>query len=204
MIKTCQVELDPITLELAKAFDYEFNGLSTFELPKFIPPKDFKIGLIVGNSGSGKTLLLREHFGIPESPVWERNKSIASHFNSFKEATDKLFSIGLSSVPTLCRPYNVLSNGERHRADIARILGDGMICDEFTSVTDRNVAKSICVALKKYIVKNNLKRVILSTCHFDVLDWIEPDFAFNCSTGDFVVNGYSLSEFPKLGEFFIN
>ena len=75
-----EVVLDNFTKAASLAFDYEFNGISVFEgwnKPEVLD--DFKIGLIVGPSGSGKSLLLKE-FG--ESPIikWNENKAIISHF----------------------------------------------------------------------------------------------------------------------------
>lgn len=201
MLKTCKVELDAITIKLAEAFDFQFDGTSTFEIPEFVPPSDFNIGLIVGNSGSGKSLLLKQHFGITPEPEWNPNKSIASYFNSLEDATEKLFAVGLSSVPSLCRPYFVLSNGEQYRARMARMLGNSMVCDEFTSVVDRSVAKGICVAMRKYITKKNLTNIVLASCHRDIIDYLAPDWIFDTNSNQLNVNGFSLDKFPKLGQF---
>ena len=48
------------------------------------------------------------------------------------------------TVPAWLRPYRVLSNGERFRADLARIVCEApkrVVIDEFTSVVDRQIAK---------------------------------------------------------------
>lgn len=201
MFKTCKVELDPITVKLAESFDYQFTGESRFEIPEFVPPSDFNIGLIVGNSGSGKTSLLERCFKIPEEPVWNPNKSIASHFNNLTEACEKLFATGLSSIPALCRPYHVLSNGEKYRAHVARILDNNVAIDEYSSVVDRNVAKGISVAMSKYIKKKNLKNVVISSCHRDIIEWLEPDWCFDINFDKLDINGFSLEKFPKLGQF---
>jgi hypothetical protein len=56
---------------------------------------------------------------------------------------------------------------------------DGVIfCDEFTSVVNRNCAKSLSFALQRYIRRNNLK-IILASCHFDIIEWLNPDWIFN-------------------------
>ena len=193
--------MDPITKQFAQAFDYEFNGESHFETPKFIPPDDFAIGLIVGNSGSGKSLLLKEHFSEPVDPIWNPNMSVVAHFTSFEDASEKLFATGLSSVPSLCKPFHVLSNGEKYRATVARMIKDGMVCDEFTSVVDRSVAKSISVAISKYITKKNLKNIVFASCHMDIIEWLQPSWVFNTNYNDFSVNGLCLDKFPKLGSF---
>ena len=204
MIKTCKVQLDEITAKLASAFDYDFTGESSFETPKFTPPSDFDIGLIVGNSGSGKTLLLKEHFKISEEPIWNPELSIAAHFSSYDEACEKLFAVGLSSIPTLCRPYHVLSNGEAYRARMARIIGSGACVDEFSSVVDRAVAKCISVAISKYVKKKDLRNIVFCSCHFDIIEWLCPSWVFCTDNNDFVVNKFALDKFPKLGSFEIS
>jgi ABC-type ATPase with predicted acetyltransferase domain len=93
--------------------------------------------------------------------------------------------VGLNSIPSWYKPYAVLSNGERFRADLARKIEDGAVIDEFTSVVDRNVAKAASVALSKYIRKNNIKNVVLSTCHRDILEWLEPDWVIDTDLGEY-------------------
>ena len=49
--------------------------------------------------------------------------------------------------------------------------------DEFTSVVDREIAKISALAISKGIRKSQ-KKFIAVTCHYDVLDWLEPDWVF--------------------------
>jgi predicted acetyltransferase len=81
----------------------------------------------------------------------------------------------------------VLSNGEKMRCDLARaILSDVelFVFDEFTSVVDRQVAQIGSFAMQKAIRKTN-KKFIAVTCHFDVEDWLLPDWVFNTDTMTF-------------------
>ena len=60
------VEMDELTAELIKPFDYSSDGSEKF-YPYQIPydiPKTFNIGVIVGASGTGKSTLLNA-FGQP-------------------------------------------------------------------------------------------------------------------------------------------
>lgn len=186
---TSQTKYDNFIKASEKAFDCKFNGVSSFN-PWLKPtnlPEEFGIGVIVGASGSGKTTLLNE-FGKKIDYKWDNDKAIISHFESPDDGINKLSAVGLNSVPTWYKPYQVLSNGEQFRADLSRSIYDGAIIDEFTSVVDRNVAKAASVALSKYIKKNNIKNVVLATCHEDILDWLEPDWVINTNSGE-VYNG---------------
>ena len=94
-----EIKQDEITDEVSKIFDYEFDGIvhENIEIPIF--PKDFEIGLIVGSSGSGKSTILHESFGYEEKIEWDMSKSVASHFGSFEEASNKFGAVGLNSIP---------------------------------------------------------------------------------------------------------
>lgn len=173
------VVLDPddLTSEAVGPFDYEYDGHTSFvpaEVPSQLPP-DFTLGVIVGSSGSGKSTMLRE-FGLSPSPEWSAARSIAAHFDDAQEARLRFAAVGLNAVPTWGKPYRVLSNGERFRADLARVIQSGAVIDEFTSVVDRNVGISVSRALGRYVRDAGLKRVVLSTCHRDILPWLEPDW----------------------------
>ncbi len=188
------VERDDFITASEKAFDCAFDGTSKFhpwKLPSNLP-KNFKIGVIVGSSGSGKSTLLK-NFGNEEIPVWESNKSIVSHFENPDDAINKLGSVGLNSVPSWYKPYHVLSNGEKFRADLARKIKSNCVIDEFTSVVDRAVAKAASVSLSRYVKNNNLENVVLSTCHHDILEWLEPDWVLNTDTGE-LMDGFFLPD----------
>lgn len=192
------VEMDDLTKALIEPFDYSSEGTETF-YPYLLPedlPKDFGLGVIVGASGTGKSTLLQE-FGTPETFEWKENKSIASHFSSPVEANEKFSAAGLMSVPTWVKPYHVLSNGERFRADLARSLKDGAVIDEFTSVIDRNVAKAASTSMSKYIRRNNIKGVVLATVHRDILEFLEPDWVIDTDKGEWT-SGRWLHR-PQLG-----
>ena len=97
---TSTVEMDELTEDLIRPFDYNSTGTEVFH-PYLVPddlPKDFGIGVIVGASGTGKSTLLKS-FGRPSILIWESKKSIASHFETPEEANEKLSAAGLMSVP---------------------------------------------------------------------------------------------------------
>jgi len=184
-MKTSKVATDDITAEISRVFDYEFDGTTTFEPPEISPldrqveiGPEWKIGVIVGPSGSGKSTLL-ESFGQEESIDWDGSKAICSHFDDAEDAEERLSAVGFNSIPSWMRPYHVLSNGEQFRADLARRIKDNAVIDEFTSVVDRNVARSCSVAIKKYVDKRGIKNLVFATCHYDILEWLEPDWVYD-------------------------
>ncbi len=145
---------------------------------------NWNIGIIYGSSGSGKTTILN-HIGEISKDKFYVEKPLISNFNwlSPKEASHLLSSMGLSSVPTWLRPFRLLSNGEQFRASLAYKVGkakdgDIILIDEFTSVVDRDVAKAMSYALQKYIRKTN-KQIILASCHYDIMDWLMPDWTYS-------------------------
>jgi ABC-type ATPase with predicted acetyltransferase domain len=182
------VDLDPITEAALKPFDLAVDAPSEFR-PYLLPselPDDFGIGLIVGASGSGKSILLRE-FGETAGSSWEPRRSIAAHFSSAEEAAERFYAVGLNSVPVWRLPYAVLSNGQKFRADLARVLADDAVVDEFTSVVDRNVAISASRALRSYVDRVGLRRLVLASCHRDVIAWLRPDWLIDTDAGTLTI-----------------
>lgn len=148
-------------------------------------PKDWNIGLIVGRSGTGKSTIAKELFGENIIDNYEySHDNILDDMPKNASVSDicKTFNcVGFSSVPSWLKPYSVLSNGEKMRCDLARAIlsdNDMFVFDEFTSVVDRNVAKIASYAMQKAIRKKN-KQFIAVTCHYDVQDWLMPDWVFN-------------------------
>lgn len=178
---TSKVSLDEFTNEANKNFDFDFNGINKFypfEYPTILNNLDFNILCIVGASGSGKSVFSK-YFGEEEKIEWDNSKAIISNFDEVDEAIEKLNSVGLNSIPTWCKPRNVLSIGEGFRADLARRIKDNCVIDEYTSVVDRNVALSCSNSIQKYIRKKNLKKCVFVSCHKDFIDTLKPDYVID-------------------------
>jgi len=187
---SCQVEVDDTIRQLSAAFDYEFSGKSTFTPPAPSDiPTNFGIGLIVGPSGTGKSTILKK-FGSEETVAWDEHRAICSHFKDATDAQERLSAVGFNSIPSWMRPYHVLSTGEKFRADMARRLRDGAVIDEFTSVVDRNVAKSCANSIRRYVDQKGLKGLVFASCHYDIIEWLRPDWVFDTSTSRTTARGY--------------
>ena len=176
-----KVQIDKFTDEANKNFDFDFDGTNKFypfEFPDILNELDFNILCIVGASGSGKSMFSK-YFGNEEQIEWDNTKAIISNFDDVNDAVEKLNSVGLNSIPTWCKPRNVLSIGEGFRADLARRIKDNCVIDEYTSVVDRNVALSCSNSIQKYIRKKNLKRCVFVSCHKDFIDTLKPDYVID-------------------------
>jgi hypothetical protein len=58
-----------------------------------------------------------------------------------------------------------------------------VVFDEFTSVVDRNVAKVCSAAIAKGIRRGHIPcRFVAVTCHYDVAEWLEPDWVLDMAT----------------------
>lgn len=160
------------------------------ELP--IDDAEWQIGVVVGPSGSGKTSIGRQLFG-PRAmwrPRWPKDAPIIDAIGPdqpFDTAPAALSAVGLGSVPAWLRPYHVLSNGEQFRANLARLIAEHpkrAVVDEFSSVVDRQIARIGALAFAKAWRRTDGQAVLLS-CHYDVLDWLEPCWIFDTATGTF-------------------
>jgi len=147
-------------------------------------PETWNIGVIVGNSGTGKTTIARKIFGDKLVQGYEyKSKSVIDDMPESAQTNDiaNMFNaVGFASVPSWLKPYDVLSNGEKMRVDLARALlsDDLIVFDEFTSVVDRRVAETMCLATNRS-VKRLKKQFVAVSCHYDVLEWLQPDWYFD-------------------------
>ena len=187
---------DKYTEYLYKHYDIQTKDYTATDVP-LIPQDDWdkmnsgewNILLICGKSGSGKSTLLKE-IGTPPKLEYDNTKAVVSQFPNLdeEEVCDLLCGVGLSSVPTWLRKPQELSNGERARLDLcmslyrAREAGIALI-DEFSSVVNRDVAKSMSYALQRYVRQKKLK-VVICSCHFDIIEWLTPDYIFNLEHKD--------------------
>ena len=158
-----------------------------------IEDKDWNVGLIVGGSGTGKSTIAKEVFKEHYIKGFEYNaKSVLDDMpknKSIKDIELAFTSVGFSSPPSWLKPYNVLSNGEKMRVDLARSIledRDIIVFDEFTSVVNREVAKTSSLAISKAVRKQN-KKFVAVACHSDIIEWLQPDWIYNTDEQSFFI-----------------
>jgi len=156
-----------------------------------IEQEPWNVGLIVGPSGCGKSTISKQLFGEAyETPLDWTSGSVIDDFDKrfgIGEVTNACQAVGFNTIPAWMRPYAVLSNGEKFRVELARRileLPDPIVVDEFTSVVDRQVAQIGAHAVQKYVRRNKRKFVAVS-CHYDIIDWLQPDWIFEPATMHF-------------------
>jgi ABC-type lipoprotein export system ATPase subunit len=194
---TTEINRTPRVMQLEGIFDLQAAKTSTTEVPNNIPDlgtRDWNIGLIVGPSGAGKTTIAKNMFNkelqSTENMKWGANNAVIDDFPkelSIKDITELLSSVGFSSPPAWLRPYENLSNGEKFRVSMARVLAetkDIAVVDEFTSVIDRTVAQIGSAAISKTVRARNQKFVAVS-CHYDIEEWLQPDWIYQPHLGTF-------------------
>ncbi len=156
--------------------------------------KPWNVGLIVGPSGCGKSTIARRLW--PDETrrglqlAWPERQAVLDAFAAalgIKDITALLCAVGFSSPPAWLRPFHVLSTGQQFRVTLARLLAESpafVVCDEYTSVVDRTVARIGSAALAK-TVRQRGQRFVAVTCHEDVEEWLQPDWVYRPAEGLF-------------------
>ncbi len=174
--------------QVSSMFDVPAQSKARLEWDVDVPGNDetWNVGLIVGPSGAGKSSVMRHVYGEMLALDWSA-PSVVDDFRkglSVEAITEACSAVGFNTIPAWLRPFAVLSNGERFRVDLARRmleLPDPIVVDEFTSVVDRQVAQIGSHAAQKYVRRLGRKLVAV-TCHYDVIDWLQPDWVLDMST----------------------
>jgi len=205
IVVECDVPKTPRTQQLEGIFDVPAREKLRHSWKVHLPIEDFdwKVGLIVGPSGCGKSQIARRAWGdkVDARLKWGRGAVIDDFAAglSIETITDACSAVGFNSIPSWMKPYRVLSNGERFRVELARRMVEGgelVVIDEFSSVVDRQVAKIASHAVQKFVRRQKDLRFVACTCHYDVIDWLSPDWIYDPSKQRFARG--SLRRRPEL------
>lgn len=178
-------KLTPRSLVVAEAF-----GLGIDEAQKFkVLDAEIKIGskdivYITGDSGSGKSVLLRaikadlgdEAIDLSEVIVDPERPLIESVGTTVEEGLELLSKVGLNDAFLFLRTYDQLSDGQKYRFKIAKLVESKKqwwLMDEFAACLDRDTAKIIAFNLQK-VARQQGKAVIAATTHSDLQEDLNP------------------------------
>lgn len=185
---TTQVERTDRVLEIAEAF-----GLGLDDT-RFVIYENLKIDVnqgdivyITGQSGSGKSLLLKDlaaqmaeqglqvanidEIQLPDTPLVDQIGE------STNEALEVLSKAGLNDAYLFIRKPSELSDGQRYRLKLAHLMTrDAMVwvADEFGAVLDRETAKIVAFSMQKVARKMGVT-LIVATTHTDLKEELGPD-----------------------------
>jgi len=180
-----RAQVTPRSVVVAEAF-----GLGIDEAQKFkvldavikISPTD--IVYISGDSGSGKSVLLHairadlggEAVDLSEVAIDADKPLIETVGATVGEGLELLSKVGLNDAFLFLRTYNQLSDGQKYRYRIAKLIESGKqwwLMDEFAACLDRDTAKIIAFNLQK-IARQQGKAVIAATTHSDLFEDLAP------------------------------
>jgi ABC-type ATPase with predicted acetyltransferase domain len=179
------VKLTKRSLAVAEAF-----GLGIDEEREFtVLETELKIGqgdvvYVTGDSGSGKSVLLRalkqdlgeEAVDIADIQVDYDKPLIETVGTTVEEALELPSKVGLNDAFLFLRTYDQLSDGQRYRYRLAKLLESGKqwwILDEFAATLDRDTAKIVAFNLQRLSRQQN-KTVFAATTHTDLFENLNP------------------------------
>lgn len=176
-------------IKVAEAFGLglesrEFTVLDDVEVD--VEPGD--VVYICGQSGAGKSVLLRElsHMLAEQGQKvanidgveLDESRALIDQIGgeSMAEAIRLLSVAGLSDAYLYIRRPSELSDGQRYRYRLAKLLesdADVWVADEFGAVLDRVTARIVAWNLAK-VARAHQKTLIVATTHTDLKDELAP------------------------------
>ena len=182
-----EVERTPRVMEIAEAFglgldDKEFVVFDNQEIE--IDQGD--VVYVTGQSGSGKSTVLRElksqiiASGTPVMDIDEVELLDTPLINQIgattTEALNFLSIAGLNDAYLFVRKPSELSDGQRYRFRLAKIIESGCkvwVADEFLAVLDRATARVIAYNIQK-VARSVGATLMVATTHTDMVDDLAP------------------------------
>ncbi len=181
------VERSPRVLDCAEAFGLGLDDKEFVVYDKLgIDVLQGDIVYITGQSGSGKSLLLRElarQIGLEQEVAniddvpMTRDPIIEQLGKDTTEAIKILSLAGLNDAYLFIRKPDELSDGQLYRFKIAKLMSSTArvwVADEFGAVLDRTTAKVVAMNLQKF-ARSCGATVIVATTHKDLMEELGPN-----------------------------
>jgi len=184
------------TIEVARSF-----GLGIDEEKEHVIYRDFELKMadgdvvyITGDSGSGKSALLRalaadlgeRAVNIADIEVNPDSPLIDTVGATFQEALTLLSKVGLNDAFLFLRRYPELSDGQKYRYRIARMIDISKkfwLCDEFCSTLDRTTAKIVAYNIQK-MARRTGSTLVVATTHTDLEEDMNPSILIRKGWGE--------------------
>jgi len=178
--------ITPRTIKVGEAFGL---GVDKFQEHVIFDNVELKIGpqdivYVTGDSGSGKSVLLRalkkdlrsQAIDIASTTVNPSKPLIDTVGKTLEQGLELLSRVGLNDAFLFVRRYDQLSDGQKYRYRIAKLIETGKqywIMDEFCSTLDRDTAKIVAFNVQK-IARQEGKAVLAATTHTDLFEDLKP------------------------------
>ena len=202
-----RAQITPRSLVVAEAFGLGIDEAQRFKVLDAeikISPTD--IVYVSGDSGSGKSALLKaikadlgdEAVDLSEVVVEVDKPLIETVGGTVEEGLELLSKVGLNDAFLFLRTYNQLSDGQKYRYRVAKLIESGKqwwLMDEFAACLDRDTAKIIAFNLQK-IARQQCKAVVAATTHGDLLDDLSPNVHVHKRFGEEIQIRYRPSNPP--------
>lgn len=182
------VERSPRVLEIGEAFGLGLNDQEFVVYDNLnMTTRQGDCVYITGQSGSGKSILLRElaksfrekhglKVGILDEIVFEDKPLIDQIGETTEDACKILSKAGLNDAYLFIRKPSELSDGQRYRFKIAKLMAEGadvIVTDEFGAVLDRVTAKVVAFSIRKLCESQGITLVVATT-HKDLMWDLRP------------------------------
>lgn len=176
-------------VEIAEAFGLGLDDKEFIIFDKLdLEVKQGDVVYITGQSGSGKSLLLREIERLTRAEgkkvvnldeiVFDPTKTLVDQIGTDTNDALRLLSVaGLNDAYMFIRKPQELSDGQRYRFRLAKAIeskADMWVADEFMAVLDRTAAKVIAYSVQKTARKTGTT-LIVATTHTDMVKDLGPD-----------------------------